>query len=76
MKSNLVSILPMTIESLMLSFCHDMYVICQGLCACSLLDFKSNVVWHKPLAGLKVFRIIPEFRILRLTFLRKSASQY
>ena len=26
--------------------------------------------------GKKVFRIIPEFRILRLTFHRKSASKY
>ena len=25
---------------------------------------------------MKVFRIIPEFRILRLTFLRKSASKF
>ena len=25
--------------------------------------------------GVKVFRIIPEFSILRLTFLRKSASK-
>ena len=27
-------------------------------------------------AWVKVFRIIPEFRILRLTFHRKSASEY
>ena len=30
----------------------------------------------KIIAWVKVFRIIPEFRILRLTFHRKSASKY
>ena len=28
-----------------------------------------------PIAWLKVFRIVPEFRILRLTFQRKSATK-
>ena len=32
--------------------------------------FDSKLTW------VKVFRIIPEFRILRLTFHRKSASKY
>ena len=41
---------------------------------------KSQGIWKlrlsdNPLAGVKVFRMIPEFRILRLTFHRKSASK-
>ena len=32
--------------------------------------------WDTALSWVKVFRIIPEFRILRLTFHRKSASKY
>ena len=36
--------------------------------------WKSHAATH--FALLKVFRINPEFRILRLTFQRKSASKY
>ena len=42
-------------------------------------NFVLSVVWlsvfYVPWACVKVFRIIPEFRILRLTFNRKSASK-
>ena len=31
---------------------------------------------YNPVAWVKVFRIIPEFRILRLIFQRKSVSKY
>ena len=37
-------------------------------------DEKTNKYYHK-LAWVKVFRISPEFRILRLTFHRKLASK-
>ena len=40
------------------------------------LVLKEAFIFHKPtITWVKVFRIIPEFRILRLTFHRKSASK-
>ena len=43
-------------------------------CTDMLVDMSLRWV-HMPTSWVKVFRIIPEFRILRLTFLRKSASK-
>ena len=41
------------------------------------LDINSYPFNHNAFVSwVKIFRIIPEFRILRLTFHRKSASKY
>ena len=36
---------------------------------------QARLSFHYPIAWVKAFSIIPEFRILRLTFHRKSASK-
>ena len=59
-----------------------------GLCLCYLHATRSDIILTMPIcepglshfqmgsiAWVKVFRIIPEFRILRPTFHRKSASE-
>ena len=48
--------------------------VCETIKLANKLHFNTSICFTN--TWVKVFRIIPEFRILRLTFHRKSASKY
>ena len=65
--------------------CRYIAICCKALCSAGLMQNVSDLISQKhglhrvwlivTKAWVKIFRIMPEFRILRLTFHKKSASK-